>query len=62
MEEIDPSLTVKDLFQNGPICFHMTKIHGVGNKARVGVDAPLGLRVLRGELVSIIPTKNKGSL
>jgi sRNA-binding carbon storage regulator CsrA len=42
-------MTIHDLFQGGPVEIVITEING--NQARVGIDAPSGLKVLREELL-----------
>jgi sRNA-binding carbon storage regulator CsrA len=50
MEGLDPTMTVVDLFREGPITIQARKAKGRG-KIQVEIDAPQGLRVMRGELV-----------
>lgn len=46
--DLDPTMTVKDLFTRGTIEIHVLGVRG--HQVRVGIDAPSGIRVLRSEL------------
>jgi carbon storage regulator CsrA len=48
-EDIDPTMTVGELFSNGPIKVQVVQVEG--NQVRLGVDAPRALLVMRDELV-----------
>jgi len=48
-EDIDPSMTIADLFADDPIKIMLTDVkHG---KVRLGVKAPNNLEILRSELL-----------
>ena len=51
-EGLDPTMTVAELFKDGPICIEISKVHEMGKKVLLGVQAPLELRVLRHELIA----------
>ena len=53
-DHIDDAMTVKELFSVGPIKVSIAKV--AGQQVRLGIDAPLVLKVLRSELVT--PTKS----
>lgn len=46
--DLDPDMTVRELFASGPLV--VAVLGTKGNQARVGIGAPAGLRVLREEL------------
>lgn len=46
-EDIDPSMTLRDLFANGPI--EITVLGGNGRRVKMGVDAPAELTIWRKE-------------
>ena len=46
---LDPTLTVADLFKDGPIRIHLMH-RGDSRQMRVAIDAPEELVILRGEL------------
>ena len=48
-EQIDRNMTVGELFSDGPMRVKIVQIEG--NQARMGVDAPRALLVIRDELV-----------
>ena len=47
-EDIDPTMTVAELFANGGIEIYLDKIQG--HKIRIGIEAPEVLNIVRGEL------------
>lgn len=47
-EDVDPDMSVRDLFQQGPIRIRL--INQAENAVRVGIDAPLELAVVREEI------------
>lgn len=47
-EELPPETTVRELFADGPIRIGLARIHE--SQARVVIDAPPGLKILRAEL------------
>ena len=48
-EDIDPAMTVAELFQNGPVVFHVLATNG--NQVRLGIEAPKELNIARNELL-----------
>ena len=46
-EELDPSMTIGELFQDGPITVTVR-----GRRTMLVIDAPDHLKILRGELVT----------
>lgn len=48
-DEIDPDMTVTELFNGGPIRITINKI---SSQVQIGIEAPQGLTVLREELNS----------
>ena len=48
-EDIDPAMTVAELFQNGPVVLHVLATNG--NQVRLGVEAPKELNIVRNELL-----------
>lgn len=46
---IDPDMTVRQLFEAGPLVVAL--LGTKGNQSRIGIDAPDALKVLRSELV-----------
>ena len=44
-EDVDPSMTLGDLFQNGPI--EITVFAAAGNRVKMGVQAPTELSIWR---------------
>jgi sRNA-binding carbon storage regulator CsrA len=49
-DNLDPSMTVKELFIKGPIT---VTVCSTSNQVRLGIDAPSFLRILRNELVRL---------
>ena len=47
-EDIDPSMTVAELFADGGIEIYLDKVQG--RKIRIGIEAPKELNIARGEL------------
>ncbi len=47
--DIDPKMTVAELFADGPISVFVEEF--VSNKVKLSIDAPDGIEILRGELV-----------
>ncbi len=47
--DIDPNMTVAELFEDGPISIFVEEF--VSNKVKLSIDAPDGIEILRGELV-----------
>ncbi len=47
--DIDPKMTVEELFADGPISVFVEKF--VSNKVKLSIDAPDSIKILRGELV-----------
>jgi Global regulator protein family len=52
-EGLDPSMTVTDLFKDGPIKIQIIKTQREGKRVLIGIEAPQELRVLRDKLVKI---------
>jgi len=46
---LDSTMTVRELFQRGPIDIRV--LDAMGNQVRIGIDAPMAVRILRDELV-----------
>ena len=46
--DIDPKMTVEELFADGPIRIFVKEF--VSNKLKLSIDAPDGILILRGEL------------
>jgi len=53
-EDIDPTMTLEDLFANGPI--EITVLGGNGRRVKMGVEAPAELCIWRKE-----PPKRNGN-
>jgi sRNA-binding carbon storage regulator CsrA len=51
LDNLDPAMTVKELFSKGPITI---TIRSIARQVRIGFDAPQNLRILRDELVKLI--------
>ncbi len=47
-EDLDPNMTVAELFANGGIEIYLDKVQN--NKIRIGIDAPEALNIVRSEL------------
>jgi sRNA-binding carbon storage regulator CsrA len=47
-DNLDPSMTVKELFIKGPIT---VTVCSTSHQVRIGIDAPSLLRILRDELI-----------
>ncbi len=47
-EDIDPNMTVAELFANGGIEIYLDKVQN--KKIRIGIEAPEALNIVRGEL------------
>lgn len=45
---IDPDMTVRELFEAGPVL--VTLLGTKGNQSRIGIDAPGNLNVVRSEI------------
>lgn len=52
---IDPNLTVRELFEKGPIEIIVTQIQGM--QVKLGITAPREVLVLRDELVDAPPPR-----
>ena len=48
--DVDPSMTIEELFQDGPIRLMLGDISG--NRAKIGIEAPATLEIARSELVN----------
>ncbi len=44
-EDIDPNMTVRELFANGPIKIWSHEVKG--NQTKIGIEAPSQIRVMR---------------
>lgn len=49
-EDLEPSMTVSELFKDGPITIQVLRVHNNASKVKIGVNAPPELLILRGEL------------
>ena len=48
-EDLDPEMTVAELFSDGVIEIYLDKVKDI--KVRIGIDAPKALNIVRGELL-----------
>ncbi len=48
-DDIDPEMTVRQLFANDPIKIWSHEVKG--NQTKIGIEAPSQIRVMRNELV-----------
>lgn len=53
LEGIDPSLTLREVFAQGPIL--LTLRHVGPRRVRIVIEAPSALKILRGEVVESAP-------
>lgn len=53
-QDLDPDMTVRELFASGPLVVAFMELNG--RQARIGIAAPNVLKVVRSELLGV-PTK-----
>jgi len=48
--DVNPDMTIAELFKDGCIEIHLHEINR--NQVKIGIDAPLELNIVRGEMIN----------